>query len=358
VYRDIIAALTCMKSSRVPLQASRNLRLKPLLKWAGGKRQLLPQIRRFYPVRFNGYAEAFAGSAAVFFDLSTSGVLAARPSTLIDNNEDLIGCYRMVRDRTTEVIAALRELEAEYRAGGGEHFYRVRDGQFNPARVSVTERRDSLWRAYTPRLAAMLIYLNRTGFNGLFRLNSKGQFNVPHGRYSNPSICDERNLRTVAAALDGERVQLLHASFEAVLDRASAGDFIYFDPPYAPLSATSAFTSYTAGGFDRKDQERLRDVIVRLVRKKCHVLLSNSTAPQISALYDTPSMRRLGIDAHRVPARRAINSDPRARGNVDEYLITNILPAGTDGRRRPRRPGIPAKRRTAPTSSTPALSSL
>jgi DNA adenine methylase len=172
----------------------------------------------------------------------------------------------------------------------------------------------------------MLIYLNRTGFNGLFRLNSKGLYNVPHGRYSNPLICDEANLRAVSAALKRPGIHVTHASFDSVLNRATAGDFIYFDPPYAPLSATSVFTSYTAEGFGQENQKHLREVIVQLVHKKCQILLSNSTAPEITHLYVNPSMKKLGIAAHKVPAKRAINSDPSARGNVNEYLITNIQP--------------------------------
>jgi DNA adenine methylase len=173
----------------------------------------------------------------------------------------------------------------------------------------------------------MLIYLNRTGFNGLFRLNSKGLFNVPHGRYSNPLICDEENLKAVARALKGPSVRVCHGSFDRVLSEANPGDFVYFDPPYAPVSPTAVFTSYTAEGFDHNDQERLRDVVQELVSRKCKVLLSNSTAPDIKRLYDTPSMRKIGVVAHKVPAKRAINCDPSARGNVYEYLITNILPA-------------------------------
>ena len=170
----------------------------------------------------------------------------------------------------------------------------------------------------------MLIYLNRTGFNGLFRLNSKGLFNVPHGRYANPLICDERNLRAVATALRQQDVRILNRSFDDVLTESTAGDFVYFDPPYAPVSATSVFTSYTAEGFDTTDQHRLRDVVVELVGKGCYVLLSNSTAPEIADLYDNAAMRKIQIRALKVAAKRAINSDPRARGSVCEYLITNI----------------------------------
>lgn len=308
--------------------AATDRRPRPLLKWAGGKRQLLPLIRRFYPREFRSYFEPFAGSAAVFFDLVNGGALRGRIATLMDTNRDLIGCYLMVRDRTGEVIDALKELESGYRDAGGDHFYRIRDREFNPARAGARAEPSSP-PAYTPRLAAMLIYLNRTGFNGLFRLNSKGLFNVPHGRYANPRICDERNLRAVAAALGQETVRILHASFDAVVGEAGPGDFIYFDPPYAPLSRTSVFTSYTAERFGNGDQRRLRDVVVALARRGCHVVVSNSTAPEIADLYDNHAMRALRIHAHRVPARRAINADPERRGNVEEFLITNVRPDAT-----------------------------
>jgi DNA adenine methylase len=316
-----------MHAPIVSAPASSDLRLKPLLKWAGGKRQLLPEIRRFYPSEFQNYFEPFAGSAAVFFDLMNAGSLGRRGATLIDHNQDLIGCYLMVRERTDEVIDSLRELEAEYRDGRERHFYSVRDSEFNPLRhPSLVAGRWCLSRNYTPRLAAMLIYLNRTGFNGLFRLNSKGLYNVPHGRYSNPMICDEENLRAVAGALKRQNIRILNGSFDQVLEDAKAGDFIYFDPPYAPVSSTSDFTSYTAEGFGLKDQGRLQNVVVELVGNGCQVLISNSTAAEIAELYDNRSMRKLGIKAHRVAAKRAINSDPSARGNVYEYLITNVSP--------------------------------
>ena len=297
---------------------------RPFLKWAGGKRQLLPQIRLFYPDSFENYVEPFVGSGAVFFDLYNQGMLDSRHSTLIDNNADLVGCYLTVRDRTTQVIRHLSRLAAAYKADPHEHYYSVRNKRFNPARQRISNGRGPDSRAYTPSLAAMLIYLNRTGFNGLFRLNSQGGFNVPIGRYKNPTICDSDNLRAVAAALR-TNVALAHDNFRSVLTHTRRGDFVYFDPPYAPLTRTALFTSYTAAGFSLEDQARLQQVVIELAARGCWVLLSNSTAPDITRLYKgDPQAVAAGLRTHKVPARRAINSDAAKRGKVLEYLITNI----------------------------------
>ena len=299
---------------------------EPFLKWAGGKRQLLPALRRHYPDAFVTYFEPFLGSGAVFFDLLRHGTLEGRPSVLSDTSVDVIGCCRALRDRPEAVIAHLRELEDGHARGGVAHYYDVRDRRFNPLRAALDPRGGGagMVEAYTPALAAMLIYLNRTGFNGLFRLNSRGEFNVPAGRYLNPSICDDANLRRVASAL-AHRADLRADSFESALERAGPGDFVYLDPPYAPLSATARFTSYTAGGFGDAEHVRLQQVVVALARRGCAVLLSNSTAPLVRSLYDrNAEARAAGLRAHLVPARRAINCLPGARGQVFEYLITNV----------------------------------
>ena len=300
-------------------------RFGPLLKWAGGKRQLLPHLRRFYPNSFGRYLEPFFGSGAVFFDLFERGLLKGREALLIDSNTDLIGCYETVRDSPEAVAVALAEL-AESRARLGQaHYYEVRDQRFNPARV--THRGADGRIAYTPELAAMLVYLNRTGFNGLFRVNAGGGFNVPAGRYDRPQILDRARLYRVSEALSGDRVRLAWASFELADDLAERGDFLYMDPPYAPLTATSRFTAYTASRFGTDDQVKLQRLTVSLARRGSHVLLSNSTAPEISALYETSAeARRAGLKTFRVPARRAINSDASRRGPIDEFLITNIVP--------------------------------
>jgi DNA adenine methylase len=310
---------------------------RPFLKWAGGKRQLLPQLRRFYPRTFGTYLEPFLGSGAVFFDLHASGLLEGRAAILTDTNPDVVGCYLAVRDDVDQVIGHLEQLAAGHATGGDEHYYEVREARFNPWRQRLfaaplgnPEVLPPSAPEYPPELAAMLIYLNRTGYNGLFRLNRRGAFNVPAGRYTNPKICDADTLRAVAAALRRPGVAVRHASFDGAALVAQPEDFLYFDPPYAPLSATARFTAYTADGFDQAAQVRLHQVMLDLARQGCHVLLSNSTAPMIQALYGrhNADARAAGLRAVKVPARRAINSRTTHRGEVQEYLITNCRPTG------------------------------
>lgn len=305
-----------------------DLRLpRPFLKWAGGKRQLLPDLRACYPRAFARYYEPFLGSGAVFFDLAASGALSGRDAILSDMNLDVIGCYTALRRDAATVLRHLAALADAHRLTPERHYYDVRDGRFNPLRRRVMAGRPSGKRAprYPPELAAMLIYLNRTGFNGLFRLNSRGAFNVPAGRYANPRICDAPTLRAAARALAGPAVTLRGAPFDEVLAGARRDDFVYLDPPYAPLSATSSFTGYTEGGFGADDQRRLRDVVVGLAERGCHVLLSNSTAPLIRDLYEHDRrVAEAGLRTYRVRARRAINARGARRGHVDEFLITNV----------------------------------
>jgi DNA adenine methylase len=294
-----------------------------LLKWAGGKRQLLPRLRHFYPAVFNRYIEPFFGSGAVFFDLHGKGRLRGHEAVLIDSNADLIGCYETVRDARDAVADALDILAAAHAADGHHHYYAVRDERFNPQREQRRQRDGRI--VYTPELAAMFIYLNRTGFNGLFRLNASGGFNVPAGRYARPDIVNREKLRGVAEALATPGVQLMFGSFESAREVAASGDFLYVDPPYAPLSRTANFTSYTASRFGGDDHARLQELVIDVARRGCQVLVSNSTASEIAALYeDNGDARNAGLRTLRVPARRAINSDPSRRGPVDEYLITNI----------------------------------
>jgi len=218
--------------------------------------------------------------------------------------------------RTDEVIAHLRLLAEDHRARGSECYYDVRDARFNPMRAASG--------AYTPEMAAMLIYLNRTGFNGLFRLNKSGAFNVPAGRYVNPRIVDEGHLRQVAAALRTRGVTLVHGSFDGALAEAGQGDFIYCDPPYAPLSRTACFANYTASGFTLDDQARLQHALVAAAERGAAVVLSNSSAPDIEQLYSTIDARRAQLRIDRVNARRAINSRADARGFVTELIVTNV----------------------------------
>src|SRR5262249_14207417 len=287
--------------------------MRPLLKWAGGKRQLLPQLRRFYPADFVRYVEPFFGSGAVFFDLYASGRLKGRQAILIDSNADLIGCYSAVREAPEAVAGALETLAASHARDARGHYFAVRDEMFNPERERRREPDGHI--AYTPALAAMFLYLNRTGFNGLFRVNARGAFNVPPGRYERPRIVDREKLARVAAALSSPGVELRRGSFESILEWAGAGDFIYLDPPYAPVSRTAAFTSYTSAGFSLDDQARLQRIVVTLAQRGSRVLLSNSSTRDVARLYDrNRDARSAALRALQGPARRATNSDATRRG--------------------------------------------
>jgi DNA adenine methylase len=297
------------------------LSVRPLLKWAGGKRQLLPKLRPYFPEQFERYIEPFFGSGAVFFDLLNSGRLRGRRAKLADVSPDLIGCYMAVRDDVEDVIRSLETLAAEHAKRGNEFYYVVRD------RFNIMRAAGGLRGLYTPDMAAMLIYLNRTGFNGLFRQNRDGEFNVPAGRYVNPRICDPAHLRSVAAAWQQRGVSIELNSFDASLAYAGRGDFVYCDPPYAPLSRTASFAQYTAGGFTAFDQARLQDAVIAAARRGALVVVSNSSAPEIVKGYSSPAARSAGLSVTRVAARRAINSQAERRGPVEELIVTNMPPA-------------------------------
>jgi DNA adenine methylase len=262
---------------------------RPILKWAGGKRQLLPALRRRVPKQYGTYFEPFFGGGALFF--------ALRPAraVLADANERLIRMYRGVRDDVDRVVALLRSYPHD-----ASFFYSMR-------KVDIDARSDA-------EVAAWFIYLNRCGYNGLYRVNRQNQFNVPFGRYKNPNICNEAVLRRSSEAL--RTADLRIGDFESAIGAAKAGDFVYFDPPYVPLSATSSFTSYTPAAFDDGQQARLRDVARRLKDGGVSVLLSNSSAPSVRALY------KKGFTVRSVAAKRAVNSDASKRGPVAELLIS------------------------------------
>ncbi len=263
---------------------------RPFLKWAGGKRQLVPELLARMPARYGTYYEPFIGGGALFF--------AAQPAraVLADRNPRLVRTWRAIQSQVDRVVALLQSYPIEE-----SFFYAFRERPIDEA-------------AEDAEVAAWMIYLNKTGFNGLYRVNKKrGTFNVPWGRYKNPNVCDEPNLRRVSARLEG--VEILLQDFERVGAQAVEGDFVYFDPPYEPLSASSSFTAYTEHGFGPKDQERLRDLALTLKARGVHVLLSNSSAPLILDLYAH------GFEVERIAANRSINSVGGGRGAVDEVLI-------------------------------------
>jgi DNA adenine methylase len=265
---------------------------RPFLKWAGGKGQLLAQLRPLLPAvgTYGRYFEPFAGGAALFFALNPKRALLA------DVNAELIDCYKAARDDVDAVIEAL----GQYRYGA-DHYYRARE--LDPRTLPLAQR------------AARTIYLNRTGYNGLYRVNRSGKFNVPMGRYTNPTLCDAANLKACSKAL--AKVVLRLEDFEAVAARAKPGDFVYFDPPYVPVSDTADFTSYVPGGFGSNQQRRLAGVFAELGRRGVHAMLSNSDTPAVRELY-------AGFRIHRVLASRHINSRGSRRGKVGEVVVTTF----------------------------------
>ncbi len=268
----------------------------PILKWAGGKRQLLSQIDKYLPKGINKYIEPFLGGGALFF------YLLPKEAFLIDLNEELINIYKVIQDNVDKLI---KLLKVHKKNNNKEFYYKIRHIDKNPKKfinLSNIER------------AARMIYLNKTCFNGLYRVNSKGEFNVPYGRYRNPNICDEKNLKTVYQVLKG--VRIINSDFEICLDFAEKDDFIYFDPPYQPISTTANFTSYTKENFNKEDQVRLFKVYEELDNRGCKVMLSNSYNEFILDLYKK-------YDLKTVYARRAINSDASGRGQIKEVLIIN-----------------------------------
>ncbi|MBN1960773.1 MAG: DNA adenine methylase [Deltaproteobacteria bacterium] len=276
-------AVTSTVSSISQLQHAR-----PFLKWAGGKTQLIPEILARFPKVFRKYHEPFMGGGAVFF------ALAPNRAILSDINADLVDTYRAIRDEPEAVISALQRhqvTEADY--------YRVR-----------SQKRGELSLVAA---AARTIYLNRTCYNGLYRVNLKGEFNVPFGRYANPTICNSENLYLASLALQNVKIRCEDAL--AIDKRVQRGDLVYFDPPYDPLSPTSSFTTYARGGFGNEQQAALADLFIKLANRGVHVVLSNSDTPFIRELY-----RDFRIDS--VYARRAINSRADRRGHVREVIVS------------------------------------
>ncbi len=272
---------------------------KPFVKWVGGKRQLLEQFRRmnlyppekFDPIK-NTYFEPFVGGGAVFFDLLSQNAV------LSDMNRELVVTYNVIKNDVEALVKSLKKHKYEK-----EYFLKVRAK--NPEQLSDLE------------VASRFIFLNRTAFNGMYRVNSSGGFNVPFGKYDNPLICDETNLRRVSKAL--KNVSIKHQDYKEVLKIAKKGDFVYFDPPYHPVSKTASFTAYTKDSFLDKEQIELRDTFVELHKRGCFVMLSNSDAPFINKIYSGIK----GVKISKVEAGRAINSKASRRGKVKEALVTN-----------------------------------
>ncbi len=271
------------------LQASNQVKASPFLKWAGGKGRLLAQYQPLFPQQYGRYFEPFVGAGAVFFHLNP------QEAHLSDVNGELVNAYQVIRDHAEALISTLSGYPHDK-----DFFYALRAQ--DPATLTSVER------------AARIIYMNKTCFNGLYRVNRRGQFNVPFGDYKNPRILDVAGIRAAQNVLQG--VSVTHQGFDAVLTEAQSGDFVYFDPPYHPLSSTASFTSYAADDFGPEDQIRLAAVFRRLDAKGVKLMLSNSDTPFIRDLYD-------GFEIQQVWAPRAINRDASKRKGVNEVVVTN-----------------------------------
>jgi DNA adenine methylase len=267
------------------------------VKWAGGKKQLLEQFKPFFPKKINRYIEPFVGGGAVLFFVLKE--YKPKEIFIFDINEELITTYEVIRDDLENLIKELNKLKKLHNK---EHYYQIRAE--NPQLLSKLTR------------ASRFIYLNKTCFNGLYRVNSKGGFNVPIGSYKNPLICPEEDLREISKLL--QNVEIINGDFEKCLKYAKKGDFIYFDPPYYPLKKSS-FTTYTKNNFLEKEQEKLKNVFSELDKKGCKVMLSNSDTKFIKDLY-----KKYKISF--VRASRMINCDGKNRGKINEVVITNYKP--------------------------------
>lgn len=274
----------------------KNRLVAPVVKWVGGKRQLLSEITPLIPKRFTSYCEPFLGGGAVLFSVQPSRAIVN------DLNGDLIAVYEVIRDDVEALVAELKKHE-----NTPEYFYEIRD----------MDRNKELYQSLTKvERASRLIYLNKTCFNGLFRVNSLGEFNSPFGHYKNPNIVNEPVLKAVNKYLVSSNITFYSEDFAVTLDRIGKGGFVYLDPPYDPVSDTASFTGYNKGGFARTEQIRLKQCCDDLTRRGVKFVLSNSATDFIKDLY-----KDYNISV--VQAKRAVNSDASKRGLVEEVLIRN-----------------------------------
>ena len=268
----------------------------PVVKWVGGKRQLLPQILPLIPKRMTAYCEPFLGGGAVLF------ALQPRRALVNDLNQDLITVYRVIRENADALIEHLSRHE-----NTPEYFYRIRD---------LDRDKDAYAALSDVEKASRLLYLNKTCYNGLFRVNASGAFNSPYGHYRRPNIVNEQTIRGVSRYFNSCDITFFSGDFAAVLEQVPEGGFVYLDPPYDPVSDTASFTGYNKGGFGREEQVRLKECCDALTARGVKFLLSNSATPFIRELYGS---YRVSI----VQARRAVNSVASRRGAIEEVLVRN-----------------------------------
>lgn len=273
----------------------KNKLIAPFLKWVGGKRQLMPAIKELIPKKYTNYYEPFIGGGAVLFELQP------KKAVINDFNEELINVYQTIKENPEELILDLKTHKNE-----SDYFYDLR----------ALDREDNFENLSNIKKASRVIYLNKTCYNGLYRVNNSGEFNSPFGRYKNPNIVNETTIRAVSKYLNTNKITILNRDFEEALNGIKKGSFVYFDPPYHPVSASSNFTGYVQGGFDMYEQVRLRDLCNKLNEKGVNFLLSNSATQFIEDLYKDYKISY-------VKANRSINSNAKKRGEIDEVLIRN-----------------------------------
>ena len=271
--------------------------LQPFTKWTGGKRQLLGELRSYMPETFGRYFEPFVGGGALFFDL------APEKAVINDFNEELINAYLQIKNNPAELI----NLLIKHKENNSKDYYlelRSADRDGRISRMTGVER------------AARILYMLRVDFNGLYRVNSKNQFNVPYGRYKNPKIVDVDLLYQISEYLNENDVEILQTDFAEAVKDAQTGDFVYFDPPYIPLNETSSFTSYTHEGFSYEEQVRLRNTFKELTERGVYAMLSNSSSPLVEELYKD-------FNIYFVEAQRTNGAKSSSRGKISEIIVTN-----------------------------------
>ena len=293
---------------------------KPFVKWVGGKTQLLEEVKKSLPKNLKGragltYVEPFIGGGAVMFWILQEYPNIER-AIINDINVELICTYRVVKHNVISLIEELERLQSEYiplESNARKEYYNIKRKAFNSRNISDIET------------AALFIFLNRTCFNGLYRVNSKGEFNVPHGKYANPRICDRDNLLAASRVL--QKVEIICGDFAQTEQYAGPDTIFYFDPPYKPITDTSSFTSYAKDGFNDEEQIRLRDFCTRIARHKAQFVASNSDPKEENTTETFFDMIYHEFTIKRVSAARMINSNPNGRGAISEIMISNIVNA-------------------------------
>lgn len=278
----------------------KNILVSPVLKWVGGKRQLISDIEPFIPKSISTYVEPFVGGGAVLFHLQP------KKAIINDYNQELMNVYQVIKDKPNELMEVLQEHKG---LNSEDYFYEIRslDRSENYENMTDVEK------------AGRVIYLNKTCFNGLFRVNRAGFFNTPYGKYKNPSIVNEVTIKAVSNYFNSAKIKFLTGDYKEALRRLRRGAFVYFDPPYVPISSSSSFTGYTEHGFDYEKQVELRDECLKLHNRGVKFLQSNSYSPEILELYSDQKVFNIEI----VKAKRSINSQVDKRGEISEVLIYN-----------------------------------